>query len=91
MRAERVEAQPLMRAETVEGRLLEPRERVEAQPLQPAEYTPARPAIPAGAVIDPSIPPDSYGPWYRLPDGSILAHPALRAESARIPVTPTDS
>jgi hypothetical protein len=80
MRAERVEAQPaqpLMRAETVEGRL-----------LQPAEYTAARPAIPAGAVIDPSIPPDSYGPCYRLPDGSILAHPA---ESARIPVTPTDS
>jgi hypothetical protein len=80
--------QPLMQAERVEAPLLQPGERVEAGLLQPAEYTPAMPAIPAGAVIDPSIPPDAYGPWYRLPDGSVIAHPA---ESARIPVTPTDS
>jgi len=94
LRGEEVPAQPLMLGREVNAQPLIPAQRVEARLLQPAEYTPAipaMPAIPAGAVIDPSIPADAYGPWYRLPDGSILAHPALPAESPRIAVTPTDS
>lgn len=84
--AERVEGeplQPLMRGERIAEEPAQPlmrAERIEAQPAQPA--------VPEGAVIDPSIPPDAYGPWYRLPDGTVLAHPT---ESARIPVTPTDT
>jgi len=63
-----------------EHRLAEPVH--EGTPLERREFSRLEPTIPAGAVIDTSIPPDEYGPWYRLPDGTILAHPALRARIA---------
>jgi uncharacterized protein YukE len=63
-----------------EHRLAEPL--TEGTLLEGREMSRLAPAIPAGAVIDPSIPPDDYGPWYRLPDGTILAHPARQAIAA---------
>ena len=72
-----------------EHRLAEPvRDEMPSERRELSRVERGVPAIPAGAVIDPTIPPDDYGPWYRLPDGSILAHPALRA---RIAAERTDS
>ncbi|WP_030440006.1 hypothetical protein [Actinoplanes subtropicus] len=86
MRAARLEErhalQP-MRAERVEA----PHELL---PMR-AERLERRQAIPEGAVIDTSIPPDDYGPWYRLPDGTILAHPARIAAARESPVTPRET
>ena len=30
-----------------------------------------------GAVVDPSIPSDDWGPWYRYPDGKSVPHPSV--------------